>query len=71
MAPFAVIGLCFTGLQSHMPRHLHHTGTLPSAWLSHAGSRVVALAWWLSHGEQTINCAPVVFLLRLLPYTET
>ena len=56
---FAVIGFCFTFvLLSHMPGHLHHTGTLLSAW-------------WLSHGEQTINCAPVVFPLRLLPYTET
>jgi len=32
-------------LQSHMPRHLHHTGTLLSAWLSHGGCRVVAVAW--------------------------
>jgi len=56
---FTAARLCFTSvLQSHMPRYLHHTGALLSAR-------------WLSHGEQTINCAPVVFPLRLLPYTET
>ena len=76
MAPFAVIGPCFTCVAVSYAKtsapHGYLTICMAFAWwLSHGGSRVVALAWWLLHGEQTINCAPVVFLLRLLPYTKT